>query len=64
VIIGDFDIMGIARVPPENDAPLVVNTNTMFFLLVALERLAPVPRWGQEVAELCGSVEKIKVSSR
>jgi hypothetical protein len=57
VVVGDLDIVRIAGVPPETDAPLVIDPNAVLARSVAHQLLQPVARRDPEVGEFHGGVQ-------
>ena len=51
MIVDDFDVIGIASGPPEADAPLVVDANTVLTVAIAFELLEAIARRCPEILE-------------
>lgn len=64
MVVHDLDIMSVATVPSEADAPLPVDADRMLPRTAALERFQPVPGWRAQVAKLLGLIEHPQLSSR
>src|SRR5260221_9929742 len=48
VVIGDFDLAGIAVIPFKSDSPLVVDSDAVLFFTISVQTFQPVPRdYGQ-----------------
>jgi len=56
VIINDLNVVRIAVLPPEADAPLIVDANTVLTGAIAFELFEAVPGRNAEVIELFGGV--------
>jgi hypothetical protein len=57
VVVDDLDIVGIASLPSEADAPLVVDANAVLAPAVALERLPLIAGRGRQVLENSSAVQ-------
>jgi len=57
VVVGDLDGVGVAAVPAEADAPLVVDADAVLAGAVSGESLEAVAGWDAEVGERLGGVE-------
>jgi len=59
VIVDDRDILGVPRfvIPDEEDAPLLINADTMLAGPLTLQGLQAISRWHPQVFEPRGSVQ-------
>lgn len=64
MIIHDFDFIGIARVPSEADAPLIVDPDAMLAFTVPFQSFEPVARWGCHLFEMLGRVQLLQLAQR
>jgi hypothetical protein len=56
MIVDELNVVGVAILPAEADAPLVVDADTMLASTITLELFKPVAWWHTEVSELLGSI--------
>jgi len=45
MIVDDLYVVGVTSFPPETDAPLVVDPDTVLTLAIALQSLQAIRRW-------------------
>src|ERR1700686_138133 len=64
VIVRDFDIEGISVIPPEADAPLIVDADRVLPGTVCFERLEAVGRWNPKVAKALCIVQQAQFPQR
>ena len=57
MVVGDFDFVGIARLPAETDTILLIDADTVLSTARTDEALQPVPRGDRELAEIADAVE-------
>lgn len=57
VIIDNVDVMGIVGFPPEANAPLLVDTNTMLTGSITTQCFEPIPRRETQVFDLDGGID-------
>jgi hypothetical protein len=57
VVVRDRDVVGIAGVPPEADAPMVVDANAVLASPITHQPFQPIARRHAEVAELYGGIQ-------
>jgi len=60
MIVNDFHIVSIAADPPEADAPLVVDPNTVLIRSIAGELFQSIGRWRSQIVEIDGRIELAK----
>jgi hypothetical protein len=60
MVVNDRNLVGIAILPPEADAPLLVHANTVLAGAIAPELLQSIPRRDAEVVELLGRIHRHK----
>jgi hypothetical protein len=60
VVVNDLNLVGIAILPPEADAPLLVYANAVLAGSIAPELLQSIPRRHPEIVELLGRVYRHK----
>ncbi len=63
MIINDLNIFRAGWGPPEADAELAVDADTVLPLPVALERFQPVTRWNPEILQPCGDLELAQLAA-
>jgi len=64
VVVRDLDLEGIPGVPPEADAPLVVDPDAELPGAVSDEPLEAVARWHAKVREVHGRVQLAQLAER
>src|SRR5258707_1348494 len=64
VIVHNFHFIGVAVVPSEADAPLIVDPNTMPAFTVPLQPFEPVARWGCQLFETLRRVQLLQLAHR
>lgn len=57
VVIGDFDIVSVARVPPKTYPPLAVDSETVLPGPIPSKFLQPVSRWNSQIGQFFGSIK-------
>jgi hypothetical protein len=60
MIVNDLDLVGIAILPPEADAPLLVHANTVLACAIAPELLQSIARRHAQVVKLLGRIHRHK----
>src|SRR6476620_10576034 len=63
MIVHDLHLAG-AVLPPEDDAPLIIDADRMISLEAAFERLQPVPRRLPQIEQSSGGVKVLQLSLR
>lgn len=63
VIVGDFDVTGVRRLPHKADAPLIVDTDAVLAGPVALESFQPVAWRGEQVLPMVGLIQIDKLAA-
>ncbi len=63
MVIHDLDVMGVATVPSEANAPLPVDADRILPRTAVLERFQPIPGWRAQVSKLMGFIEHPQLSS-
>jgi len=58
MIVYDLDVIGVTRLPAKAYPPLVVDANAVLTTSIALERFQPIPRWGLEIIQTRGAMQK------
>ena len=64
VVVGDFDLVGISRLPAKTDTELIVDADTVLTLPVTPQPFQPIPRWDLEFANLSHPVQLVQFASR
>jgi hypothetical protein len=57
VVVGDLDVCRTCRGPGEADAALVVDSDAVLSLAIAIQLLEAVARWNSKVVDVFGGVE-------
>src|SRR5512135_2391864 len=60
MVIDHFHLFSIAGAPYKTNTPLIVNPNAPLPFTFPLQRFKPVRSWKLQIAELCGSINRIK----
>jgi hypothetical protein len=60
MVVNDRNLVGIAILPPEADAPLLVHADTVLAGAIAPELLQSIPRRDAEIVELLGRIHRHK----
>jgi hypothetical protein len=63
MIVGYFDLLGSCIGPPKDDPPLIIDTDRMFALPIALQRLKSIARRNPKVAQSSGAIDLDKLAS-
>jgi hypothetical protein len=63
MVVNDFDLQRITRVPTKTESPLLVYANAVLTSSVALERLQLITRWYPQVTERRRGVEVLEFLS-
>ena len=61
MVIGDFDFLGMACLPPETDAVLIVDAYAVLPATTGTKRLTPVARGNGKIAEIADSVQLVQL---
>src|SRR5262245_25500069 len=61
VIVGDLDIVGVTRHPTEDHAPLIVDSNAVAALQIAVQCLQSIPGRRHQVLKITGCVQHIEL---
>ena len=61
MIVGYFDLLGSCIGPPKDDPPLIIDTDRMFALPIALQRLKSIARRNPKVAQSSGAIDLDKL---
>jgi hypothetical protein len=56
VVVHNFDLVGTIVMPHETDSPLVIDSDAVLPLAVALQGFELVSRWDPQARQLSGSV--------
>jgi len=64
VVVDDLDVPGVTPRPAEADPPLVVDSDAVLALSIALERLEPVSRRDLEILERLRSIQDEELPQR
>jgi hypothetical protein len=62
VIVREPDIVSITRHPPEDYAPLVIDSDAVTAFQIAVQRLQAVPGRGHQILKAAGGVQHIELS--
>lgn len=57
MVVFNRHVMGVAMIPPETDSPLVVHSDTVFFVPFARKFFEMVAWWGAQVIDHRGRME-------
>ena len=57
----NFDLVRVAAVPAEADAPLVIDPDAPLARAVAFQRLKPVAGWNTEILQTCRRVDQLQL---
>jgi hypothetical protein len=63
VIVHEAYVVCVFVFPPKDDAPLVINSNTMQTFEITAQGFKPIPWRSTQVCELPGSIEEIELSN-
>jgi len=63
VIVCDFDLTGISRLPSETDPVLIINSDAVLSVSVAPKPFQSIPWWNGELEEVPDVVDLVELSS-
>jgi len=64
VIIGDFDFVGISRLPPETDSILIVDSDAVLPLTIPSQSLQAISGRHSKIPEVANPIQQIEFSLR
>jgi hypothetical protein len=59
VIVGDFDILGIARNPSEADSELIIDSDAELAFSVAPQRFQAIAWWDAQILQFLCSIDSV-----
>jgi hypothetical protein len=57
MIVRDFDFVGVALVPTETDAPLIVDADAVLSSTIAGKSFQPIRRWYAQIVQPFSDIE-------
>jgi len=64
MIVRHLDIVGVAFLPTEADAPLVIDANTMLAKAIARQSFQPIGRWNPQIIQALSDIELYQLAPR
>jgi hypothetical protein len=64
MVINDLHIERVSVLPPEADAPLLIDADTVLSLAIALQRFQLIRRRNYEIAQINGTVQILQLLTR
>ena len=64
MIVRHFDVVGIALLPAEADAPLVIDANAMLASAIARQSFQPIGRWNPQIVQALSDIELYQLAPR
>lgn len=64
MIVSHFDVVGVACLPTEADAPLVIDANAMLASAIARQSFQPIGRWNPQIVQALSDIELYQLAPR
>ena len=64
MIVRHFDVVGVALLPTEADAPLVIDANAMLASAIARQSFQPIGRWNPQIVQALSDIELYQLAPR
>ena len=64
MIARHFDVVGIALLPAEADAPLIIDANAMLVSAISRQSFQPIGRWNPQIVQALSDIELHQLAPR